>query len=100
MQLVSAPPPHSSMQRCTVASGAWRRQGNQLRENLELMLSTLPCATLPIRPPRKEGYTADSAESEFTDDAAKDQEKKEEQSEPEFEVSEAAAAHGMAKPVR
>ena len=60
----------------------------------------LPCATLPIRPPRKEGYTADSAESEFTDDAAKDQEKKEEQSEPEFEVSEAAAAHGMAKPVR
>ena len=78
-----------------VASGAWRRQGNQLRENLELRLSTLPCATLPIRPPRKENDTADSDVINITDDEV-DVKKKEEQSESE---AEAVAWPGMAKPV-
>ena len=90
MQLVSAPPSHSSMQRCMVASGAWRRQGNQLRENLELMLSTLPCATLPIRPPRKEKVIT------ITDDEADEaqaKEKKEELSESESEARERESIH-------
>ena len=55
------------------------------------MLSTLSCATLPMRPPRKACIIIPDDEKD---------EPKEKQEESESESSEAAAVLGMAKPVR